>query len=153
MLYGILYVTGSPGIGKICVRLLSSVPASCQGKTVLFDRKGVWYRFSDEGVKLGEFSNFCDAGYLQNDGNSWYLSDTVDRPMDIFVGITVLVWTKAKSVNSILKQAESERFFMPVFSLDELLQCRRFVFPDVPSTDVESALDYVGEVWLEQSLT
>ena len=35
---------------------------------------------------------------------------------------------------------------MPVWNEDELLECRRFVFPDVPSTDVEKAFDDVGGV-------
>lgn len=35
---------------------------------------------------------------------------------------------------------------MPVLSLDEPLECRRFVFPDVPTTDVERAFGDVGGV-------
>ena len=47
-------------------------------------------------------------------------------------------------MNEFLKQAKSKRFFMPVLSLDQPLECRRFVFLDVPSTDVGRAFDDAG---------
>ena len=142
-----IVVTGTSGIGKSLFGYYLLYLLRCQGKTVVFERKGVWYRFSDEGVEEGEYFDFFDARYFRNDLNSWYLSDPEDRPVQRLAGTTVvLVSTKAKRVNSFLKQAKSAPFFMPVFSLDELLECRRCIFPDVPTTDVESAFDYVGGV-------
>ena len=51
----------------------------------MFERKGFWYRFSDEGVAEGEFSSFKAAGYLTGDPTAWYLSDPEDRPEEIDV--------------------------------------------------------------------
>ena len=117
----------------------------------MFERKGSWYRFSDEEVAKGGCATFQDAGYLANP-DSWYLSNPKDPPEDMFAGITVvLVSPKAIKVNKFLKQVKSKRVFMPVLSLDELLDFQRVVFPGVPSADVERAFDHIGGV-AEQSL-
>ena len=70
----------------------------------MFERKGSWYRFSDEGVGEGEFCDFFRPMYLQNDLTAWYLSDPKNRPEEMFAGITVvLVSPKAIRVNEFLK--------------------------------------------------
>ena len=78
-------VTGTPGIGKSVFGLYLLYLLRCQGKTVVFEQKGFWYRFSDEGVAEGEFSSFKTAGYLTGDPTAWYLSDPEDRPEEIDV--------------------------------------------------------------------
>jgi len=119
----------------------------CQGKTVVFERKGFWYRFSDEGVAEGEFSSFKTAGYLTGDRTAWYLSDPKDRPEEMFSGTTVvLVSPKATRVNEFLKQVKSIWYFMGVWSLSELLECQRAIFPRARCSDVEVAFRDVGGV-------
>lgn len=139
-------VTGTPGIGKSVFGFYFLYLLRCQGKTVVYENKRRWYRFSDAGVTEGRYDSFVDAGYL-NDVDSWYLSDPDDRPFEGFSGSTVvLVSPKKKRVHEFLKQALSERLFMPVWSLDELLDCRRDVLSHVPITDVEKAFTQVGGV-------
>ena len=140
-------VTGTPGVGKSVFGWYLLYLLRCQGLTVLFERKGRWYRFSDdEGVQKGRFETFDDAGYLE-DPTAWYLSDPVDRPMETFAGTTVvLVSPKAIRVNEFMKQAKSVRFYMGVWSLDELLECQRAIFRGAGRSGVQDAFRDVGGV-------
>lgn len=115
----------------------------------MFEIKGQWFRFSDEGVAQGTYDVFYSAGYLSGDVNSWFLTDPVDngRPFEGFGGITVvLVSPKWDRVKEFLKQPKSRQCYMPVWSLDELLECRLAVFPHVDGTDVKEAFGKVGGV-------
>ncbi len=152
-----IVVAGTPGIGKSVFGFYLLYLLRCEGKTVVFQRQDRWFRFSNAGVQQGSFSDFFRARYLQNDCdiNSWFLCDPKngpecdpeDRPEECFVGTTVaLVTPEAFRVNEFLKQVNSERFFMPVWSEDELLECQRAVFPHVRRTDVEKAFGVVGGV-------
>ena len=142
-----IVVTGTPGIDKSMFGFHLLCLLRCQGETVLFERKDVWYRFSNEGVKQGEYSDFLRVGYLQNDPNSWYLSDPKNQPEEIFAGITVvLVSPEAIRVKEFLKQAKSKRLFMPVLAHGMSAIC----LPNMPSTDVERDFNDVGVA--EQSL-
>lgn len=58
----------------------------------------------------------------------------------------MLVSPKATRVHEFLKRAKSVRFFMGVWSLDELLECQRAIYPGVPDKDVKRAFDVVGGV-------
>lgn len=142
-----IVVTGTPGIGKSLFGYYLLYLLRCQGKTVVFQNKQDWYRFSDAGVVKGRFDTFQDTGYLTNDSNDWYLSDPEGKPYEGFVGITVvLVSPKQNRVNEFLKQVQSRRFFMPVWSEDELLECQRVVFRHAQSVDVRKAFEKVGGV-------
>lgn len=141
-----IVVTGTPGIGKSVFGFYLLYLLRCQGRTVVFERKRSWYRFSDDGVAEGEWSSFKTAGYL-NEDMAWYLSDPDDRPFEGFRGVTVvLVSPKGFRYHEFLKQSKSIRFFMGVWSLNELLKSREAVFPGVPKADVEHAFGVVGGV-------
>lgn len=117
-----------------------------RGETVVFERKGEWYRFSDEGVILGTFLAFYNVGYLSGDTSGWYLSDLLrdSPPFEGFDCTTVvLVSPKLKRIHEFLKP-NGPRVFMSVWGLDELLECRLAVFPDVKSTAVKEAFEIVG---------
>ena len=146
ILCGILYPQARPELAKSVFGFFLLHLPRCQGKTVLFEREGYWYRFSDEGVKEGRLATFGDADLLGHP-DSWYLSDPTDRPGEMFGGITVvLAAPNVIRVNEFLKQAKSKRLFMPVWSEDELLKCRGAVFPHVRRTDVQKAFGVVGDV-------
>ena len=140
-------VTGTPGIGKSVFGWYLLYLLRCQGRTVVYELKGDWYRFSDEGVQEGEFSDFRRAGYLR-DPTAWYLSDPEWRPKETFEGTTVvLVSPKEDRVKEFLKQSILDlQLFMPVFDMDEVLECRQAVYPDVPLEDVKKAFGDVGGV-------
>ena len=141
-----IVVTGTPGIGKSVFGFYLLYLLRCQGKTVVFELKGKWYRFSDAGVVQASLEAFNERGYM-DDPNSWYLSDPEDRPREYFQGTTVvLVSPKYERVKEFLKLADAQQIFMPVWGLDELLKCQRAVFPHVPSTFVEEAFGVVGGV-------
>ena len=142
-----IVVTGTPGIGESVFGLYLLYLLRCQGKTVVFERKYNWYRFSDEGVQEGRFETFVDARYLTGDPTAWYLSDPEYRPKEMFRGTTVvLVSPKAIRVNEFMKQVKSIQFFMGVWSLGELLECRRAIFPRARCSDVRDAFRDVGGV-------
>lgn len=84
-------VTGTPGTGKSMFGIYLLYLLRIEGKTVIFDLKGDWYRFSDEGVVKGELSSFKSAGYLNDDYGSWYLSDPEWSPYEKFGGVTVVL--------------------------------------------------------------
>ena len=136
-------VTGTPGI----IKNLCSVYFFCTcfaAKEKLFCLSGRTYGLGAVTKEWRRFATFQDAGFVAN-RDSWYLSDLENRPKEVFAGKTVgLASLKGIRVNEFLKQAKSKRFFMPVGSLHELLECRQFVYPDVPSTDVERRFDDVG---------
>ena len=141
-----IVVTGTPGIGKSVFGFYLLYLLRCQGKTVVFELKGKWYRFSDAGVVQASLEAFNERGYMY-DPNSWYLSDPEDRPKEYFDGTTVvLVSPRTGRVNEFMKQADSFLFYMPVWSLDELFECQRAVFPYVPATDVRERFGKVGGV-------
>ena len=124
-----IVVTGTPGIGKSVFGLYLLYLLRRQGRTVVFD----------EGVAEGEFSSFKTAEYLTGDPTAWYLSDPKDRP-EMFRGTTVvLVSPKAIRVNEFMKQVKFVRFFMGVWSLGELLECQRAIFPRARCSDVQDA--------------
>lgn len=58
--------------------------------------------------------------------------------------LVVFVAPKTVRVTEFMKQVKSERFFMPVWSLDELLECQEAVFSDVERTRVEDAFRVGG---------
>ncbi|CAN0350872.1 unnamed protein product [Ectocarpus sp. 12 AP-2014] len=88
-----------------------------------------------------------DAGYM-DDPAGWYLSDPKDKPHQGFRGVTVVLVSPGKDkTNAFLKQDFALRLFMPVWSEDELLECRRIIFPYVRSVeDVKKAFEKVGGV-------
>ena len=57
-----IVVTGTPGIGKSVFGFYLLYLLRCLGKTVVFELKGDWYRFSDEGVVQGRFDTFEQLG-------------------------------------------------------------------------------------------
>ena len=141
-----IVVTGTPGIGKSEFGFYLMHLLRCRGKTVVLERKGAWYRFSDEGVTQGYHVDFGRAGYLQ-DTNTWFLSDPEDKPKEILgLPTVVLVSPRTSRVNEFMKQPDSFRFYMPVWSLEELFECQRAVFPHVPETDVRERFGKVGGV-------
>ncbi|CAN0479039.1 unnamed protein product [Ectocarpus sp. 12 AP-2014] len=142
-----IVVTGTPGIGKSVFGYYLLYLLRLAGRTVVFEQKGNWYRFSDEGVVEGRFETFMDAGFL-DDPAGWYLSDPEDKPREGFTGTTVvLVSPRKDKTDQFLKQDEAYLLFMPVWSEDELLECRRIIFPhDRSDDDVRKAFEKVGGV-------
>ncbi|CAM9517557.1 unnamed protein product [Ectocarpus sp. 12 AP-2014] len=144
-----IVVTGTPGIGKSEFGFYLMHLLRCRGKTVVLERKDRWYRFSDEGVIKGNILDFTRAGYLDEDdtSNTWYLSDPKSEPEE-FSGLptVVLVSPRTGRVKEFLKQPDSRRFYMPPWSLDELLDCQQAVFPHVRETDVRERYGEVGGV-------
>ena len=140
-----IVVTGTPGIGKSQFGFYLMYLLRCRGKTVVLDKKGFWYRFSDEGVIVGNRSVFINAGYLQGT-NTWFLCDPKNRPEVLVLPTVVLVSPKTTRTNDFMKQANSRRFYMPVWSLGELLECRRAIFAHVPESDVRKRFGMVGGV-------
>ncbi|CAM9627633.1 unnamed protein product [Ectocarpus sp. 13 AM-2016] len=142
-------VTGTPGIGKSMFGYYLLYLLRCQGKTVVFQVKRAWYRFSDAGVIKGDFIDFSHAGFRScgYEYDSWFLCDPDDRPCEMLPGTTV-VWASPKkyTVHEFMKQAKSIQYFMPVWSQDELLECQRAVFSHVEGIDVERAFGVVGGV-------
>ncbi|CAM9756354.1 unnamed protein product [Ectocarpus sp. 4 AP-2014] len=143
-------VTGTPGIGKSMFGYYLLYLLRCQGKTVVFQVKRAWYRFSDAGVIKGDYKDFLRAGFLFRNGHdcdSWFLCDPDDRPREMLPGTTV-VWASPKkgTVHEFMKQPSAVQYFMPVWSQDELLECRRAVFNHVEGIDVERAFGVVGGV-------
>ncbi|CAN0454092.1 unnamed protein product, partial [Ectocarpus sp. 8 AP-2014] len=142
-----IVVTGTPGIGKSVFGYYLLYLLRLEGKTVVFEQKEKWYRFSDEGVVQGRFETFSDAGFL-NDPAGWYLSDPEGKPREGFTGITVVLVSPEKDkTNEFLKQDTACLLFMPVWSEDELLEYRRIFSPDARSVnDVRKAFEKVGGV-------
>ncbi|CAN0448306.1 unnamed protein product [Ectocarpus sp. 12 AP-2014] len=139
-----IVVTGTPGIGKSEFGFYLMYLLRGQGNTVILDRKGFWYRFSDEGVAVGDLSEFRNAGYLYG-SSTWYLSDPKDQPMELLGLPTVVLLSPWLSrANHFMNQAGSHRFYMPPWCLDELSGCRQAVFPHVPETDVRERFGKVG---------
>lgn len=141
-----IVVTGTPGIGKSVFGLYLLYLLRCQGKTVVFEMKVEWYRFSNAGVEKGGLREFIAAGYLRDDSNDWYLSDPQDRPFERFSGTTVvLVSPKRRRTHEFLKNGGTQ-CFMPVWGEDELLECRLALFPLIPSAVVKEVFLVVGGV-------
>lgn len=141
-----IVVTGTPGIGKSMFGYYLLYLLRCEGKSVVFELKGDWYRFGDEGAQKGTYYDFDRAGFFQ-DPTAWYLSDPKGPPKENFEGTTVVfVSPDFERMKEFLKLPTSERIFMPVWSLEELLKCRRVVFPHVLDTDVVKSFGVVGGV-------
>ncbi|CAN0408826.1 unnamed protein product [Ectocarpus sp. 12 AP-2014] len=142
-----IVVTGTPGIGKSVFGYYLLYLLRLKRKTVVFEQKRKWYRFSDDGVVEGRFETFKDAGYL-DDPAGWYLSDPEYKPDEGFRGVTVVLVSPGKDkTNEFLKQDLARLLFMPVWSEDELLECQRIIFSHERSVeDVRKAFEKVGGV-------
>lgn len=82
-----------------------------------------------------------------DDRNAWCLSDPKEEPEESFEGTTVvLVPPNADRVDAFLTQDMSERYYMPVWERDKLLDCRDACFPEMPVADVDEAFGLVGGV-------
>ncbi|CAM9507463.1 unnamed protein product [Pylaiella littoralis] len=139
-------VTGTPGIGKSMFGYYLLYLLRCEGKNVVFELKGDWYRFGNEGAQEGTYQEFRRAGFTR-DPTAWYLSDPEGSPRENFEGTTtVLVSPDYERIKEFLKLPTSKRIFMPVWSLEELLKCRRVVFSHVLDTDVVKSFGVVGGV-------
>ncbi|CAN0396163.1 unnamed protein product [Ectocarpus sp. 12 AP-2014] len=141
-------VTGTPGIGKSTFSFYLLYLLRREGKTVVYDLNNTWYRFSDEGVVRGTRDNFLTAGYLDDDTEAWHLSDPEWKPYPLFAGATVVfVSPKQDRVKMFLKESKKSRqLFMPVWGMDELLECREAVYPEMSVVDTKEAFDRVGGV-------
>jgi len=142
-----LVVTGTPGIGKSVFGLYLMYLLRCEGKTVVFERKSDWYRFNDEGVIKGDVASFRQAGFL-DDESSWYLSDPDAKPQELLsLRTVVLVSPNYERTKEFMKLSGlAQQIFMPVWKVDELLDCQCAVFPDVPSDVVKQRFAEVGGV-------
>ena len=139
-------VTGTHGIGKSMFGYYLLYLLRCEGKTVVFELKGDWYRFGDDGEQRGTYSEFRRAGFTR-DPTAWYLSDPKDKANENLAGTTVVLASlDVKRVSGFLKLPDSKQIFMPVWSLEELLKCRRAVFPHVLNADVVKSFGVVGGV-------
>ncbi|CAM9412891.1 unnamed protein product [Ectocarpus sp. 8 AP-2014] len=141
-------VTGTPGVGKSTFSFYLLYLLRREGKTVVYDSKNQWYRFSDEGVVKGTRETFFMAGYLDDDTEAWHLSDPEGKPYAMFGGVTVVfVSPKQDRVKMFLKECKKSRqLFMPVWGMDELLECREAVYPEMSVVDMKEAFDRVGGV-------
>lgn len=140
-------VTGTPGVGKSIFNFFLLYLLRLEGKTVLFDLRGKWYRFSDKGVELtGSESTFVDAGYFE-DGSSWLLCDPDSKPTEKFLGVTVVtVSSNLERTKEFMKQPLSKRLFMDIWSLEELQMCRDLIYPSISKHHVDEAFQKVGGV-------
>ena len=137
-----IVVTGTPGIGKSVFNFYLLYLLRLQGKTVLFNLKDIWYRFSDEGAeRVGNPKNY----FL--DENGWFLCDPENKPTGSFRGITVVtVSPEEERTKEFLKMADSIKLFMSPWSLEELKMCRKLQYPEVSEKEVEVAFDLIGGV-------
>lgn len=141
-----IVIVGTPGIGKSVFGFFLLYQLRLEGRTVVFEAGSFWYRFSDEGSVEGKFSSFKKAGFF-NDGNTWYLSDPKFRPEKISnLPTVVFVSPKIGRTEEFLKMRNSEEFCMAPWSEDELMECRRLIFPEVSQNDVQQRFDIVGGV-------
>ena len=58
-----IVVTGTPGIGKSTFGYYLLYLLCCEEKAVVFELKGDWYRFGDEGAQKGTYADFDRAGF------------------------------------------------------------------------------------------
>ena len=141
-----IVIVGTPGIGKSVFGYYLLYLLRLEGRTVVFEAKDVWHRFSDEGTVVGDFSSFMTAGFF-SDGNTWYLSDPIKRPREMLQCPTVVfVSPKIGRTKEFLKMSMSEEFVMGPWGEDELMECRRLIYPEVSETDVRKRFDVAGGV-------
>ncbi|CAM9617120.1 unnamed protein product [Pylaiella littoralis] len=141
-----IVIVGTPGIGKSVFGFFLLYQLRLEGRTVVFDREGSWYRFSDEGSVVGELSSLKTAGFFDDD-NTWYLSDPKFRP-EKFLNLPTVVFVSPKigRTEEFLKMDMSEEFCMAPWGEDELMECRRLIFPEISEHEVQRRFDIVGGV-------
>ena len=140
-------VSGTRGTGTSVFALYLLYQLRLQSKTVVLQAKEIWYRFSDEdGVQKWGPREAIRNSYL-DDEDAWFLCEPEEKkgPFRSFHGVTVVTISPDPGrIHSYNKQVGPTQLFMPMWTLGELKQCRKLIFPHVPEDDVEFAYKHVG---------
>ena len=141
-----IVIVGTPGIGKSVFSFYLLHQLRLEGRTVVFEAGGSWYRFSDEGSVVGELSSFKTAGFFDDD-NTWYLSDPELRPEEFDdLPTVVFVSPKIGRTEKFLRMRRSEEYCMAPWGVDELMECRPLFFPEISELDVRCRFEFIGGV-------
>jgi hypothetical protein len=84
-----IVITGTPGIGKRGYALYYLYLLCKQNKPVIYQRSADYYYASGNGVIIGLFVNFYNAGHF-DDSNVWFLCDPIEKPYEGCLGITLV---------------------------------------------------------------
>uniref|UniRef100_A0AAV1TNW5 Crinkler effector protein N-terminal domain-containing protein n=1 Tax=Peronospora matthiolae TaxID=2874970 RepID=A0AAV1TNW5_9STRA len=129
-----LVILGSPGIGKTYFCYLILLYLARDGKTVVYEtgRRKMRILFSGELVVQGSRSDFDKILDLCE---TFYIVDGM-KPQD-YKAKTILVTSPRHEIWFDFHKFDCGRFYMPVWTEEEIFQCRELMYSDRPVNDVK----------------
>ncbi|PNH12505.1 hypothetical protein TSOC_000560, partial [Tetrabaena socialis] len=141
-------VTGTPGIGKswffyyLLARLLKSTtpPSFIVWEHNTKPGKAWCYTHKTREVVVGERTSF---DHVLLDPAAWYIADGVPPQLNCLARIVLLTSPKHETYKEVRK-ASGKMLYMPLWELDELLECRRLLYDTVSEGLAKDLYQYYG---------
>uniref|UniRef100_U9T1W8 Crinkler family protein n=1 Tax=Rhizophagus irregularis (strain DAOM 181602 / DAOM 197198 / MUCL 43194) TaxID=747089 RepID=U9T1W8_RHIID len=140
-------ITGTSGIGKSCFLIYVLIQLLCDDVTVIFQplNDKYFYCFKNLTVTRGTYDDFLS---LLGSPTTWYLADGAISPK--LVQATTVVSLSPNGIATKDFQEFEKRhpveYYMGPWTLEELLSCRKHVFPLVPKEIVTNLFHKAGGV-------
>ena len=148
-----LVITGTSGIGKsaffvyFITRLLMT---SKEPPIVIFHtRDGIWYAFGGTTtLRFGAAEDFQDFLQLPQ---TWYLVDSPENPKHdirakVLYSLSPSLFNSDRGPYHEVHKQSPRRYFMATWSLEELEQCRKYVFETLETDLVQSLYHKIGGI-------
>uniref|UniRef100_A0AAV1TLS1 Crinkler effector protein N-terminal domain-containing protein n=1 Tax=Peronospora matthiolae TaxID=2874970 RepID=A0AAV1TLS1_9STRA len=138
-----LVILGSPGIGETYFCYLILLYLARDGKTVVYEtgRRKMRILFSGELVIQGSRSDFDKILDLCE---TFYIVDGM-KPQD-YKAKTILVTSPRHEIRFEFHKFDCGSFYMPVWTEEEIFQCRELMYSDRPVNDVKECFRKWGGI-------
>ncbi|KAF8427450.1 hypothetical protein EV426DRAFT_685185 [Tirmania nivea] len=150
-------ITGTPGIGKSCfllyfiLRLLYESTDDEPNIVKFHPEPNVCYCYY--GTELAHTGSYNDFTNFLDIPNVWYLSDNEDGPPERVLAKTIVALSPRKGINAcprfhkFFKDVNrSGKLCMPLWSFEEISDCREGIFSDLSEDVVSELFDKAGGV-------
>nr|CAG8607904.1 10953_t:CDS:2 [Entrophospora candida] len=140
-------ITGTSGIGKSCFLIYVLIQLLCEDATVIFQPFNDEYLYCFENLTMisGKYYDFL---YLLNKSATWYLADGIISPKLVLAKTVVTLSPNGIRTRDFKEfdKRYKKKYYMGPWTLEELLSCRKLVFPLVPEKIVTNLFYRAGGV-------
>uniref|UniRef100_A0AAV1TQZ5 Crinkler effector protein N-terminal domain-containing protein n=1 Tax=Peronospora matthiolae TaxID=2874970 RepID=A0AAV1TQZ5_9STRA len=124
-----LVILGNPGIGKTFFGYFILLYLARRTETVVYDAAGSTKRFLFHG-KQAVVGTRNDFEGILGQSETFYVVDGFEPK--VYEAKTILLTSPQPTVWRTFYKVHCERFYMPVWTEQEILQCRELMYPDRP---------------------
>ncbi|EEY53770.1 crinkler (CRN) family protein, putative [Phytophthora infestans T30-4] len=138
-----LVILGTPGIGKTFFGFVIVLILARAGATVVYESGGLKKRFlfAHNVVAQGSQEDFV---HILDQPTTYYIVDAV-KPA-YYPAKTILLTSPRRSIWYEFNKTNCQSCYMPVWSLKEILQCRKLMYSDTPVDVVQKCFRRWGGI-------